>query len=318
MKKKNSSNIKFLFLILPLGIISLIAFAEDYYHTIHLINGNFVQKLASTVDSIKVEGNNLNVYAGSQISYTTELVDVDSITFAKQQNEEQIMGRVGGITYWLLYGRSDGTWVYRGDQNGSFFESIFDGNLFTYDNNKYWNPNNKLAAYKPGAPVQDWWQLPCYFTIDMGRKASYSRLRYFMGARSPFFSATAMRKFSIWGTNDPKPVSEIGDGSQEDNLKYWTEWMEVGGTGAWRSDWEKIADCEVVLPSGMTTDEQAKARQGTAEDNAFIAAGFNFNIDPAKVDKPFRYLRFVVEESNHAYGGLITVSELQFWGRYAE
>src|SRR3546814_11533024 len=82
--------------------------------------------------------------------------------------------------------------------------------------------------------------LPMYFIIDMGKQAAYSRLRIWMRNRAPLFSGPIMTRFEIWGTNSPKPLDEIGDGSKEANLRYWTGWPEGGGTKEWRSEERRV------------------------------------------------------------------------------
>src|SRR3546814_7102757 len=86
----------------------------------------------------------------------------------------------------------------------------------------------------------------------MGKQAAYSRLRIWMRNRAPLFSGPIMTRFEIWGTNSPKPLDEIGDGSKEANLRYWTGWPEVGGTNEWQNDWVKLTEAELKLPSGQT------------------------------------------------------------------
>ena len=154
--------------------------------------------------------------------------------------------------------------------------------------------------------------MPLYFTLDMGKKASYSRLRYWMRSRTPVFSAQTFTSFEVWGTNEPKPLSLIGDGSKEDNLKYWTEWPEVNGTDEWKNDWEKLADFKLTLPSG-TTDPNAL----TNEDIEFVKAGFEVEMDPQYANEPFRYIRFVIRECREP-SAQIQLSELKFWGAYKE
>jgi hypothetical protein len=67
--------------------------------------------------------------------------------------------------------------------------------------------------------------LPYYFTIDMGKKAKYSRFKMWMRSRSPLYSATIPHDFEVWGTNNPKAISEIGGGDLVENLRYWTSWQ---------------------------------------------------------------------------------------------
>lgn len=232
--------------------------------------------------------------------------------------EEQIVGRndqVGNI--WQRYGWADQTCLYRGDisyqRAGSAyaFEVIFDGIEFASNNWWHTNSPNLLVQFVPDWPNKEYFVLPTYFTIDMGKMASYSRFRFWMRNRSPLFSAPIFDSFEVWGTNNPKSISEIGDGSKEANLKYWTQWPEVGGTDEWKNDWVKLADCILELPSGETDPNKL-----TSEDQEFIRAGFEFEIDPQYSDTPFRYIRFVIRR-NTDLGAQIQLSELKFWGAYA-
>jgi hypothetical protein len=237
--------------------------------------------------------------------------------------EEVIIGRdqYTGAAIWQRYGWP-GTSAYRGDctnqstEANRGFDVIHDGRLF--QDTHWWNTSadgNNLAQFIPWPNTTDV-VMPIYFTIDMGRKASYSRLRYWMRSRSPYFSAPIFTSLEIWATNAPKPIETVGDGSKEDNLKYWTQWPEVGGTDEWKNDWVKLTDYVMALPSGIVTNADNAALL-TDEDKAFVAAGFEVEIDPAYSDQPFRYVRFVLRENNHI-STQIQLSEIMFWGAYAD
>jgi hypothetical protein len=239
--------------------------------------------------------------------------------------EEVIYGRdpvtLAGI--WQRFGFDDRSCIYRGDtpgqstESGRGFDRVYDGAAF--QNSSWWmtGPNGNVLSDFVEGPENNYSILPVYFTLDMGRKASYSRLRYWMRSRSPYYSASTLASFELWGTNEPKPLNTIGNGSKEDNLKYWTQWPEVGGTDAWKNDWVKLADCVIRFPSGANPFTTAPVL--TADDNAFIAAGFGFDIDPVHASEPFKYLRFVVRSMNNNHGGSqIQMTELMFWGAYAD
>jgi len=236
--------------------------------------------------------------------------------------EEEIIARDQyGTDIWQRYGWPT-TSAYRGDMTNSTgntandFRNIHDGVLM--HNTTIWYPSdwgNNLSQFISWPNMTDV-VMPTYFTIDISRKASYSRLRYWIRPRSPYFSATAFTSLEVWATNEPKPIETIGDGSKEDNLKYWTQWPEVGGTDEWKNDWVKLADYVIIFPSGIAPDV-ANAAYLTAEDQAFVAAGFEVEIDPAYSDQPFRYIRFVIRENNDATSK-IQLSELKIWGAYAE
>jgi hypothetical protein len=232
--------------------------------------------------------------------------------------EESILGRENSTIYWTPYGFADGTYnSYRGDMRMASvaeFNRIFDGLLFS---STYWGPTAYTVDYFPDAGSLEYGPYPIYFTVDLGRKASYSRMKLYMRDRSSmgsYFSAAIMSVFSVWATNNPKPVSAIGDGSKADNLKYWTSWVQAGATDEWKNDWEKLADCKVVLPSGITKASQTNL---TAEDIAFIIDGFHFDVDPLMTNKAFRYLRFEIFELNTNDKHMF-MSELQLFGALSE
>ncbi|GGC39282.1 hypothetical protein GCM10011386_34200 [Parapedobacter defluvii] len=228
--------------------------------------------------------------------------------------ETEILGRDerGGMI-WTQWGYNEGTHLFRGDMHrlisNRTIANATDGELMS--GSVYWHcSNNMLSDFMPGQPEVN--TFPYYFTIDMGRKASYSRLAMWMRDRSPLFSAELPSVFEIWATNEPKPISEIGNGSREDNLKYWTEWPAAGGTDAWKNDWVKIADCVMQLPSGTMSPSEL-----TNEDRDYIRSGFVYDIDTEQAGKPYRYLRFVVHKTNTGVPQFM-ISELKFWGAYAD
>jgi hypothetical protein len=121
--------------------------------------------------------------------------------------------------------------------------------------------------------------------------------------------------FELWASNYVKTPEEIGDGSIEDNLKYWTAWPEIGGTDEWKNDWVKIADCVIKFPSGISAIDGDYTAL-TAEDQAFFRAGFDFEIDPECAFMPFRYIRWVTEKGTTPQN-MTQVAELKFFGQYA-
>ncbi|MBE8721492.1 DUF4959 domain-containing protein [Sphingobacterium pedocola] len=233
--------------------------------------------------------------------------------------EIQIQGMVGTTYLWDLYDYSNN--IYRGEplQTNAGSQSayrgkvrnLYDGNTWDNSNYFYYRPGT-MNQFVPGA-ISSVYTLPAYMTIDMGVAAKYSRFKYFTRGRSPVYSAWAWYEFEVWGTNNPKAVTEIGDGSQADNLKYWTSWPEAGGTDEWKNDWEKLADCTVEFPSGTPNNSP---QVESAEDIAFVMDGFGFDIDPDKNDKAFRYIRFVLKKNSTDNVPYIQWSELQFWGSY--
>ncbi|MDR2476070.1 MAG: DUF4959 domain-containing protein [Bacteroidales bacterium] len=227
--------------------------------------------------------------------------------------EEEIIGRdpKTDADIWMQYSVPDH--IYRGDWvglvSGNAFRNLHDGRPATD-----WNSGvENMLIYFTGNPEHNFYMLPQYFSIDMGRKAAYSRLRLWMRERNPIFSAWQFVDFEIWATNNPKATSTVGNGSKADNLKYWTPWPEVDGTDQWKNDWVKLADCAIRLPSGATSSNDPI----TQEDRDFITAGFEFETDPAYSNQSFRYIRFVCKKWNNPQP-YIQFGELKFWGAYDE
>lgn len=233
--------------------------------------------------------------------------------------EEQIQGMNGSTYLWDLYDYDNSK--YRGDpiQANAGSQSAYRGKVrYLYDGNTWDNTNYfyfrsaTMNQYVPEASSSTY-ILPAYLTLDMGVPAKYSRFKYYTRGRTPYYSAWVWYEFEVWGTNHPKAIHEVGDGSQEDNLKYWTSWKEAGGTDAWKNDWKKLADCEIIFPSGTPNNSGSVT---SAEDIAFVMDGFGFDIDQEMTTKAFRYIRFVLKKNNTDNVPYIQWSELQFWGSY--
>jgi hypothetical protein len=193
-------------------------------------------------------------------------------------------------------------------------EAVQDGN------GRYWQVYVSAGDFDGSGQGTGDYVMPFGFTIDMGRKANYSRFKIWMRARVPLYSAAIPQDFEVWGTNSPKSTDEIGDGSQIDNLRYWTDWKEMGnikdinGTNAWKNDWEQLGSYFLRLPSGI-----AYTLDGTItnEDDQFIRAGFEFEIFPEMTGKAFRYLRFWVKDTN-THASQVNICEIKFYGAYAD
>lgn len=237
--------------------------------------------------------------------------------------EQQIKGRdESGKQLWYLWGFDNKECLSRGDNwatagSNRTFTILFDDNLFSAAN--WYHPGDDWSMLKHHVP--EWtnndFGYPAYFSLDLGKTASYSRMKIYMRARTPLFSANIFTVFELWGTNNPKPlVTESTDEDRLTNLRYWTSWPEVGGTDEWKNDWVKLGDYSLVLPSGATKTTDVI----TSEDEEFIRSGFNYDIDVDKTDIPCRYIRFVVKESNFIGGKQqkAQMGEIQFFGSYSE
>ncbi|MDR1223778.1 MAG: DUF4959 domain-containing protein [Tannerella sp.] len=240
--------------------------------------------------------------------------------------EQKLPGRVSATEFiWSLY--DDDYWLWRGEAHNNMnlsgmatkiFYKVHDGAPST-GSDDYWAPgnegNNPIEWYVPGAGTSTI-PFPLYFTIDMGRKAVYSRFNFLSRLRTPNYSAPLPIDFEIWGTNNPKRVHEVGDGSREANMAYWTSWEAANGTDAWKNDgWTKIATCKLILSSGESKYVANMALSETDIAN-YRTNGFDFDINEG-VTEGFRYLRWVINDTNTSQHCL-TFNEITFWGSYMD
>jgi len=128
----------------------------------------------------------------------------------------------------------------------------------------------------------------------------------------------------VWGGNYVKTPSEIGNGDQIENLRYWTSWdfqtinglpLYINGTDEWKKDgtWFKLAECVYMLPSGINTVSGWPASTLSADDQLFIQNGLNYEFDPAMADKSFRYIRLDIKESSQGRAQFM-MAEIEFLG----
>ena len=236
--------------------------------------------------------------------------------------EQQIKGRDdAGVQQWFLWGYANRECLSRGcnwETSGtqSNFTVLFDDILFNSSNWFESGANfGMLRHFVPGW-TGDAYGHPAYFSIDMGRSASYSRMKVYMRAREPLFSSGVFSEFELWGTNNPKPlIPEVTEEDRLANLRYWTAWEEIEGTDEWKNDWVKLGEYSLVLPSGATTSTDVI----TVEDEDFIRNGFEYIVDVDKCNIPCRYIRIVIKKSNIIQGlrPFNQMGELQFFGSYA-
>ena len=237
--------------------------------------------------------------------------------------EEQIMPYDDmGRQMWTMYGVGDQSCLSRGDWpypvSGNFtmaFDGIFTNN---FNMGSHWG---NLIYHIPGWQSRpNYFVRPAYCIFDMGRKAKYSRFIHWMNLNQTPLGAGSSNwyiiDFSLWGTNDPKPIlEEHTDEDRIANLQYWTSWPEIDGTDAWKNDWVKLGDYSLVYPSGKIMFSDVPF---TAEDVQFIRDGFNAEIDTDKTNLSFRYLRFESRKSNNLDGirQVWHLGEIQFFGSY--
>lgn len=128
------------------------------------------------------------------------------------------------------------------------------------------------------APMIETWPMP--FTIDLGKKINFSRLKL-DERQSHQWKSNTVKLFEVYGSNNPSL-----DGS-------WDCWTKMG-------------TFEVIKPSGLPDDK------ATGEDNDAWAKGFDFEFLPTLPS--FRYVRFKILET---WGRVqsCSITELTFWGK---
>ncbi|MDR0543073.1 MAG: DUF5126 domain-containing protein [Dysgonamonadaceae bacterium] len=250
--------------------------------------------------------------------------------------EQELDRRVNNIDQWSQLGYDgidNNSWEYRGDMvypagSNQSFRVIMDNAYFR--DGTYWVTRSANAPNFPG-----------YFTIDLRRKIHLSRMRMWLRDRhglGSYISAGIMNDFEVWGSNSPRPVSEIGGGDFTANLEYWTSWTTyaaascglptghqvqpaiatINGTEAWKTDtqypWTKLGDFKLYLPSGIHYDDGTTL---TSEDIQFVINGFNYDFDATKAEQSFRYLRFVVRDGT-GHHPQSSIAVLRMWGFYED
>lgn len=120
--------------------------------------------------------------------------------------------------------------------------------------------------------------VPLWFTFDTGVSSTPSRIRTWQ-ANDRLYSGESVRKFEVWGSNDPNP------------------------DGSW-SSWTKLLTAESVKPSGLPLGEN------TAADIDYAKAGEEF-VFPAGLPK-VRYIRLKLLE-NWGGAGFMTMEEITLW-----
>lgn len=126
--------------------------------------------------------------------------------------------------------------------------------------------------------------LPQWFTFSLGVKAKLSRFRYYQRGQYFSFADRNIKKFEIWGSNNPDP------------------------DGGW-NNWTLLLTGESVKPSGLPPG------QNSQEDMDLITRGEEF-LFPIE-NEPVTYIRFKVLETwghaDHFY-----IMGVDFWGAEVE
>ena len=163
---------------------------------------------------------------------------------------------------------------------------------------------------------------PTYVTMDLGRKAVYSRMKYVDYNTSAPFAGNFPVEISVWGCNDPKTIEEVEDphgiypkGSREANQAYWSSWVIANGADTWKNDWVKIAYCTYSFASGET--KYSAGLTFTEQDIYEWDNGWDYEFDLG-VFQPFRYIRWEIHDTNSVSNTYISCNGLKYFGSYAE
>jgi len=158
--------------------------------------------------------------------------------------------------------------------------------------------NNRPISYIWDGTIDKIWHtaadagysVPQFFTVDLGVAAKLSRFVEWERNGQYSYGQHNLRIFDVYGTDS---LTHEQDDEYYSNINEWTK------------DWQLLANCEVIKPSG------SPAGTNTAEDLAAEEAGFNFDFveDAPKI----RYLRFVVWET-WAKTPAIHIAEISVFG----
>jgi|AGTN01.1.fsa_nt_gi hypothetical protein len=165
--------------------------------------------------------------------------------------------------------------------------------------------------------------IPNYWTIDLGEEVSLSRHIYWSRGRDVgadfnnpsnryyYTLPQGPKRIEIWGTND-KPKSATDFNNRMEGLQYWTSWEQVGGTDAWKEDWIKLGENDLLPPSGAQNQAQV-----TMDDLIHADNGFTAEIYPEMTNKKIRYIRLVFEEYYSANPNGVHIVGIKFYGAYS-
>jgi hypothetical protein len=167
---------------------------------------------------------------------------------------------------------------------GQTFDKIFDGQKINTGNNS-WHTKESEPATTPG------FTHPVLFTVDLGVDAILNRLIWWQGRWAEYFlfGHHNPKTFEVWGTTEI-PVGKPND--------YWLE--------EWKNDWTKLADYELVKPSGLPIGTISD------EDRNLANSGHEcYMLSTVRV----KYLRFVIKSTWVGdRDNTITLHEIEFYG----
>ncbi|MDR2038669.1 MAG: hypothetical protein LBQ60_12165 [Bacteroidales bacterium] len=302
-----------------LGMITKVLFGDK--------EGTIVSATATLItvtipaDAAAANGVAVKLYYGETvfIDGTIDLVEPvagEVKIISKREDDTYVWSILDGNVTTAALANGDPNCTWRGDlaftAANRDFTIALNGNGPTNTGGQYWSPgeSTNLGWYVAGST--DAIPYPLYVTMDMGVKAVYTRMHFYSRTRPAGNGYAPMPvDFEIWGSNSPKPLTEIG--GKAANLAYWTSWTEAGGLDTWKGDgtWTKIADCKILNSGGnllkLATDPIPEG------DDRYYTSGYEFAIDQAD---SYRYLRLVVKETYND-GKMMMIAGLNFWGIYA-
>lgn len=152
--------------------------------------------------------------------------------------------------------------------------------------------DNEFYASSHGGPIPQW------FTIDLGRRVTLSRIQKWPRPDYELYSSTAPRTFEVWGSENPNP------------------------NGSWDDSWFLIGEFEQFKPSGY--GEGREAGPITDEDRDYWYNRTEFDIIPTEeaVDpyRPLTHVRVRITSTFQTYGtdatrSQVIIGQLAFWGQ---
>lgn len=147
-------------------------------------------------------------------------------------------------------------------------------------------------ATKHNAPMPQW------FTIDLGYKASISRIQKWPRDGYELYTSVGPRVFQVWGSTNPNP------------------------DGSWDDSWHLLGEFEQFKPSGY--GEGREVGPVTDEDRDYWYNKTEFEFIPTEnAPDPYQtvtHLRFKILSTFATYGtestmGQMIIAELTFWGQ---
>lgn len=212
----------------------------------------------------------------------------------------------------LQYAHSNNA-EYRGDvplsaqHPSQNWAAMFDRDIWSMFNTG--NQGNPLSQYTEKDKDGDIHVKPIYWIMDLGRVCMINRMKFWMwGTRTLMMCAP--KHFKIWARLEEPPKVDVKDGKLN-NLAYWTSWPEVGGTDEWKNDWDCVADCWNIPPSGQT-DEMLISQE---DQDWAMANGFEHDFFQQFTQTPYRYLRFEMIELWGTTSTFVQVGDMEFWGQ---